>query len=497
MYAKFFIFISLFSLNSICLGQKNVNDSLPFINLINKYDAAVTDNRPQALIIANKLELLSLQQNNLFFLADAYFKKSKIYYFDNNYNKAKAYAGKAIENAKRSSNYKVLLKSNNITGAIYYNLGEFKKAEFYYLEKINTAKLINDTAQEFGTYYNIGLIYFQQGNYLKSAEYNFKALEYFEPKKDTFNILSSLQSIGYTYMNLKDIPTSIRFYNKAVNYAKFYRDKYQLAGIYIDFSTAYGMINKVDSAIYYLDLALKISSITKDEFHYSIALNNKGGILINKKDYAQALILSKEAEKLNLKSDRKIALCEVYQNISSIYNSQNNFDSSLVYAYKGYHLALSQGQSKFILTLCNNISMVYEKKHNTDSALKYFKLYFKFNESLKQEEQLRGIAQKEFLFEKQNQEQLRAKEQQLSKTKLEKQKQINLVVIIASILLAIFLIIGIINFKQKQKANTLVVKQKLLLEDKQKEIIDSINYASRIQRSLMPTEKYISKYIKK
>ena len=52
-------------------------------------------------------------------------------------------------------------------------------------------------------------------------------------------------------------------------------------------------------------------------------------------------------------------------------------------------------------------------------------------DSLKTESQLRGIAKKEFIYEKQNQEQLRAKENLIAQTKLEKQKQINLIVIIA------------------------------------------------------------------
>ena len=39
----------------------------------------------------------------------------------------------------------------------------------------------------------------------------------------------------------------------------------------------------------------------------------------------------------------------------------------------------------------------------------------------------------------------------------------------------------------------LVEKQKELVEEKQKEIIDSINYASRIQRALITSERYIEK----
>jgi hypothetical protein len=43
--------------------------------------------------------------------------------------------------------------------------------------------------------------------------------------------------------------------------------------------------------------------------------------------------------------------------------------------------------------------------------------------------------------------------------------------------------------KQKQEAEY----QKYLVEEKQKEIIDSIKYAKRIQQSLLPTDKYIGK----
>lgn len=44
--------------------------------------------------------------------------------------------------------------------------------------------------------------------------------------------------------------------------------------------------------------------------------------------------------------------------------------------------------------------------------------------------------------------------------------------------------------------NNEIVAQKKLIEEKQKNIIDSINYAKRIQTALMPTKKYIDKYLK-
>ncbi|MGZ3865006.1 MAG: hypothetical protein ACXVNR_00910 [Bacteroidia bacterium] len=59
------------------------------------------------------------------------------------------------------------------------------------------------------------------------------------------------------------------------------------------------------------------------------------------------------------------------------------------------------------------------------------------------------------------------------------------------VLLNIYLISEFV--KARQKAEKQLSAQKALIEEKQKEIIDSIRYASRIQKSQMPNEKFIEK----
>jgi len=47
--------------------------------------------------------------------------------------------------------------------------------------------------------------------------------------------------------------------------------------------------------------------------------------------------------------------------------------------------------------------------------------------------------------------------------------------------------------KARQKAEKQLAEQKRMIEEKQKEILDSIHYAKRIQNALMPQEKYIAR----
>ena len=60
------------------------------------------------------------------------------------------------------------------------------------------------------------------------------------------------------------------------------------------------------------------------------------------------------------------------------------------------------------------------------------------------------------------------------------------------------------GYQQKQKSNRellskneIIEEQKRIVEEKHKEITDSIHYAQRIQRALITPEKYIDKQLNK
>ena len=78
----------------------------------------------------------------------------------------------------------------------------------------------------------------------------------------------------------------------------------------------------------------------------------------------------------------------------------------------------------------------------------------------------------------------------------EKRNTIFLFVLLGGIIfLSIFVFQLYKSNSNKKKANALILLQKDALGSKQKEIIDSIQYAKRIQESLLPTEKYIERNI--
>ena len=64
-------------------------------------------------------------------------------------------------------------------------------------------------------------------------------------------------------------------------------------------------------------------------------------------------------------------------------------------------------------------------------------------------------------------------------------------------LLIVFLLFVYNRYKVTREKNKIIEFQKELVDQKQKAIIDSIEYAKRIQRSHLPTETYIDNSLKR
>ncbi len=63
------------------------------------------------------------------------------------------------------------------------------------------------------------------------------------------------------------------------------------------------------------------------------------------------------------------------------------------------------------------------------------------------------------------------------------------------VFLALFAGFLMYNFRKSDEANILIAKQKNIIEEKNREILDSIEYALRIQTAILPTQKIVKQYL--
>ncbi|HRH12659.1 MAG TPA: hypothetical protein PLU73_14155, partial [Bacteroidia bacterium] len=178
----------------------------------------------------------------------------------------------------------------------------------------------------------------------------------------------------------------------------------------------------------------------------------------------------------------------------------NYFKEAVVKAYDAGDLFQSSSISL-------NIAISYSTIGSSDSAVKYYAQHIYLKDSLLSEEN-KQIAEElaakyqSDLKDKENEnlkQQAQLREEVISKKSFTIQLMIGASVIMLGLMIIVFI------SRQKVKRSRALVqekqleteRQKIMIENKQKEILDSIKYAKRIQESLMPTEKFISKILNK
>ena len=188
-------------------------------------------------------------------------------------------------------------------------------------------------------------------------------------------------------------------------------------------------------------------------------------------------------------------------NISSVYTTLKEYSRAEKYILQSYALAKEMGSYSDIKNAHQILSQLYEGSKRFDLALKHYKLFIECRDSIFNEENTKKSVKLEMQFDFDKKE-AAAKLEQEKKEAIavaESKKQKIIIWTVCGILLLVisFAVFAYRSYLQKQKANIEITKQKEIIEEKQKEILDSIHYAKRIQTALLPNEKYIARVLNK
>ncbi|MBK7669631.1 MAG: tetratricopeptide repeat protein [Sphingobacteriaceae bacterium] len=262
-------------------------------------------------------------------------------------------------------------------------------------------------------------------------------------------------------------------------------------------------------ALDYYGRSLKLREELGDKSGIAYSQRNIGAVYKRQGKIKEALDYYLQSLKISEEISDKEGIAYSYISIGSIYKNQGKFKQALQYADKGLVLAKELGFPEVIDPIAKLSSELYEQGGKGMQALEMYKLYILMHDSIKNKENQKAAFKKEaqFKYEKQRAEDSvsTAKDMLVKNAEIEKQKTeikakkiqqyylfggLGLVIVFAAFMYKRY------KITQKQKGiieeqKTVVETQKHMVEEKQKEILDSINYAKRIQTALLPSEKYI------
>jgi hypothetical protein len=147
-----------------------------------------------------------------------------------------------------------------------------------------------------------------------------------------------------------------------------------------------------------------------------------------------------------------------------------------------------------------HLNLCYEKLKDYEKAYETQKIYFSCKDSIASADKLRESNELEENYKNlkiENDLKIANLTNANNELKLKRNRTIIYLggSLISILFIAFFIVIKL--YRNNKQKNILLENQKNLIEEKQTEILSSIRYAKRIQESLFPSQKYISRKINK
>ena len=414
--------------------------------------------------------------------------------------------------ANRINNPLYFIRALSEKGSYFAERSENKKSLSFFLKALEISTEIGHKEYMSKCFNNIANRYDVMGIYDKALYFHFKALKLKEELNLVKKIYISKINIAIVYYNLKQYNQSIEYNTEALKDCIKYKDKINEANIYLNLGNNYSDNGKLEKGILYYEKAAELAKKVDEPSIYAISNAGLAGSYILIKDYIKAkkyatitLNISDENEFNEYSSSARIILGEI--NIAT-----NRYDVAEKQLLEGLKIAKENDMALNQRDAYLNLSNLYSKQEKFDQSLTYYKLFSSLKDSLINDNktQLLSNLQENFEIEKKDKEnKLLQTQNQLSRATIKQQKIVTYFIIGGLLIVSCLAFFVFKGLKKQRKANkiislqkleverqkTAVEEQKQKVEEHQKEILDSIHYAKRIQTALLPNEKYIKRKI--
>lgn len=342
-----------------------------------------------------------------------------------------------------------------------------------------------------------GKYYLFQNDLKKAIDLSFHALQIFEEINLKKGVAASYYQISNINYQLKNNSKAIEFANKCISLSLKEGFMQSLSNSYNCLGNIYSNGTNDDIALEYYQRALKINKENGYLIETPSVLMNIGTIYSEKNKLVLAEKYYKEALEQNTLAGNKKGASMCYINIGNVNFNSGNYKA----ADKNYTEALKYLSDNDLLIKENiyyNLGEVNYKLGNKDKAFAYQDSCMSAKDSLYNRESIKSLNEMQTMYESEQKERenvmLRKQQETERAMTTEKEKKQN--VITYSITLGLIIVLAFSFFisnrlKVARQQKRIIESQKQIVDEKQKEILDSIHYAQRIQNAILAKEEDI------
>ena len=371
--------------------------------------------------------------------------------------------------------------------------------------------------EEEATYLSdIGRDYYAIGNYPEAMQYYISSQEVFEKNHiETVNYGRLLHNIGSVFKRQDNQQKALEFYEQELALGRKLKSEKVIAeGLYLA-AGMYSELGDTKKGRKYNEESLAIYEKLGDKSMIALLTGNMADDYEQDGNYDMAIQSLQKALNiyLELKEYNKIAW--IQKSLASYYSKSGKYAKALEYIKSAEKNAEKTTRKQLLRKseIAKTLAHIYYRHGDYKNAYDTYMTYLDLEDSLSNNEKLKLVGELDAKYETEKKEaeiallnkdkELKSNELRRKEAEVNEQKTMRNGMFVIIALIAIVAVIIYRGYRINKKNNYLLSKQNdeinyknLIIEEKNKNITDSIEYARRIQTAILPPASLLNEYLK-
>lgn len=427
------------------------------------------------------------------------------------YKEAVAIYLEALKVQKTRKKWKAVANMSNNLGYMYLRLGETEKATNAYLQGKKAAETAKDTGILYAVYNQLALIADEGGEKEQALKYYFTAIKIAEKQGNKYAQSVFLMNASAIFTLLGNSKRHMDLLNQSMKLKQEIGDVEGLVQIRLNLASEYQTNQEFDKVREQLRLmeATCASHGCSERVRAGI-LVTRASLASDLQDLDSAAYYFRAAMNMYESISDFHYMVRMAANLGSTLIDLNRYPEAIRVAKKGLEVAERIQHDHGVMRSCEVLYTAYEHTGNKAAAYDHYRRFIKVRDTLNSLDELRNAERLALDFEyekKQVADSLatakeKAEQQLAFDRRIERQRWFSYGGGAIAMLMLIVAFISLRSYRQKKRAaaeleekNQEISYQKLLVEQKQEEIVDSINYALRIQTAILPPPEQLNEHL--
>lgn len=308
---------------------------------------------------------------------------------------------------------------------------------------------------------------------------------------------------GLLQINIGDFPSARKCFLRVIGIKNLLNpNDSTLYGDYNNLAISYAQTGDLPIAEKYFRSALQTAVKQNNISAIGNGFNNVGVIKIMQGELDSVLHYLYKGLTCRKKINELHSIAGSYNNLALYFRELKKRDIALKYADTSFKIATEIKGKSELLEVLDTYYHLYEDMGDYRKALSYYKEKQNYLKQIQDEKIEKQLAEYQAGLDlsKKQEELNESKNQLLLKEAKESQQRLKINLMLLALLTVVVAIVLVVNRNKKISAANKIISlqkeqvesQKLIIEEKHKDITDSINYAKKIQTALIISEKNLS-----